>query len=114
MWGLKVFTRCQWLIPVILATWETETVKSEASLGKYFTRPNPQNKYSKMYRMCVSRGRGPALQVQSSEFKSHSHKKKSTQKRTGSEAQVVFFLVSTDPRFKTLVLPLKDIQRNVD
>jgi hypothetical protein len=46
---------CQWLTPVILATWEAEIGKTtvEVSPGKYFLRPpHLQNNQSKMDWSC--------------------------------------------------------------
>jgi hypothetical protein len=61
-------------IPIILATWEAEIMVQ----GKKFMRlfAHLQDNHSKMDWRCGSSLGAPALQVQISEFKPHSHQNK--------------------------------------
>jgi hypothetical protein len=65
-------------MPVILAIWEAEIgrIAVRGHPSKQFARPHFQNNQSQMDRRCGSRNRAPAWQVQTPEFKSHSHLKK--------------------------------------
>jgi hypothetical protein len=65
---------------------EIRKILIQGSLGKLFAIPLLQNNKSKMDRKCGSKGRAPDLQVQSPEFKPHSHQNKST----GKNAYIIF------------------------
>jgi hypothetical protein len=62
--------RWQWLIPVILDTWEVgiRRPQTQAAQGNSSRDPHLQNNQSKMDWRCASRSRKPALQTQSPEF----------------------------------------------
>jgi hypothetical protein len=79
---LQTETGCCWLMPVILATWETEIGRFKDSLEKQFERSHLKTTRAK-WTGGMAQARVLALQVQSPELKPqyHHQKKKKKKKR---------------------------------
>jgi hypothetical protein len=71
-------TRCWWLTPIILATWETEIsrITVQGQPKQIVLKTSSLNNYSKMDRRCGSSSRAPALWAWSLKFKPQSHQEK--------------------------------------
>jgi hypothetical protein len=70
--------RCWWLLPVIIATWETEmyrTLVQGQPRQIVLKAPISKNNQSKVNWRCGLSHRVPVLQVQGPEFKHQSHQK---------------------------------------